>query len=158
MNETVYDVRKIATMLPHRYPFLLVDRVISISDPGGPSRVGKKAVGIKNVTFNEPHFTGHFPDLPIMPGVLQLEAMAQLAGLSYYRDGDPPLDFMIASLQDARFRKPVVPGDVLQISSEILKDRGNMVLVEMKCHVDGELVAEARMLAHVSPMSNREKA
>ena len=70
MQETVYDVRKIASMLPHRYPFLLVDRVISVTDSGRESRVGKKAVGIKCVTFNEPHFMGHFPDFPIMPGVL----------------------------------------------------------------------------------------
>jgi 3-hydroxyacyl-[acyl-carrier-protein] dehydratase len=157
MQDIVLDIRKIATLLPHRYPFLLVDRVISMSDPGGPTRVGKKAVGIKNVTFNEPHFTGHFPDLPIMPGVLQIEAMAQLAGISYYRDGDPPMDFMIASLQDARFRKPVVPGDTMRISSEIIKDRGSMIQVATKCHVGEELVAEAVILAHVSPKSNREK-
>lgn len=157
MQETVYDVRKIASMLPHRYPFLLVDRVISVTDSGRESRVGKKAVGIKCVTFNEPHFMGHFPDLPIMPGVLQLEAMAQLAALSYYREGDPERDFMIASMQDARFRRPVVPGDVLHISSEILKDRGNMVLVATQCHVSGELVAEAKILAHVSLKSNRAK-
>src|ERR1700685_730853 len=104
MQDTVLDIRKIAQMSPPRYPFLLVDRVISMTDPGGPSRVGKKAVGIKCVTFNEPQFTGHFPDLPIMPGVLQIEAMAQLAGISYYREGDPPQDFMIASLTEARFR------------------------------------------------------
>lgn len=157
MPEIVYDIRKISRLLPHRYPFLLVDRVTSIFDPGGATRVGKKVTGIKNVTVNEPFFNGHFPDMPIMPGVLQIEAMAQLAAISYYREDDAPMDFMIASLRDARFRKPVVPGDVLEISSEIIKERGKMIQVETKCHVAGELVAEATMLAHVSLKSERAK-
>lgn len=156
-NETIYDIQKILSLLPHRYPFLLIDRLIESSDPGGATRLGKKATGIKNVTFNEPYFPGHFPEMPIMPGVLQLEAMAQLAALGYVRDSDPPLDFMIASVQEARFRRPVVPGDVLRITAEVLKDRGSMVLVKTECYVDGEIVAEARILAHVSPKANRAK-
>jgi 3-hydroxyacyl-[acyl-carrier-protein] dehydratase len=151
MEDLRFDIRRIMTLLPHRYPFLLVDKVLSSSDPGDPkSRVGKKSVGIKNVTFNEPYFTGHFPDVPIMPGVLQLEAMAQLAALSYYRENDPPMDFMIASISEARFRRPVVPGDVLTMSTEIVRDRGSMIQVETKAHVEGELVAEAKILAYVS--------
>src|SRR5689334_9496961 len=155
MQETVYDIRKIMSMIPHRFPFLLVDRIVETSDPGGPTRVGKKAVGIKNVTFNEPYFTGHFPELPIMPGVLQLEAMAQVAALSYYRKEDPQMDFMIASVQNAKFRRPVIPGDVLRISSEIVKDRGSMIQVDVEVQVDGEMVAQATILAYVQPKSNR---
>lgn len=155
MQETVYDIRKIMQMLPHRYPFLLVDRVVGASDPGGPSRVGKKAVGIKNVTFNEPFFNGHFPDMPIMPGVLQLEAMAQVAALSYYRPEDAAMDFLIASVQNAKFRRPVIPGDVLRISTEIVKDRGPMIQVDAEIHVDEDLVAQAQILAFVKAKSQR---
>lgn len=157
MNEAVYDVQKIFQLLPHRYPFLLIDRVVSITDPPGDTRVGRKTVGIKNVTINEPFFNGHFPGLPIMPGVLQVEAMAQLAALSFYRPGDEPMDFLIASIKEARFRKPVVPGDVLEITCDIVKDRGTMMQVETKCRVDGDVVAEATILAFVSPQSKRAK-
>lgn len=157
MAETVYDIRKILELLPHRFPFLLVDRVISMTDPGGPTRAGKKAVGIKNVTFNEPFFPGHFPEMPIMPGVLQIEAMAQLAAIAFYRPNDPPMNFMIASVNDARFRRPVIPGDVLQITTEILKDRSPILLVKTECHVDGELVAEATIMAHASPKDKGPK-
>jgi beta-hydroxyacyl-ACP dehydratase FabZ len=157
MQETVYDIRKIMSLMPHRYPFVLIDRVVEMTDPGGTDRVGMKAVGIKNVTFNEPYFPGHFPDMPIMPGVMQLEAMAQLAALSYVRENDPARDFLIASITDARFRRPVVPGDVLRITAEILKDRKNIVLVGTKCEVDGEPVAEAKILAAVSLRMNRAK-
>lgn len=153
MNETVFDTRKILAMLPHRFPFLLVDRVISMTDPGHPARVGKKAVGIKNVTVNEPYFPGHFPEWPIMPGVLQLEAMAQLAGVSFYRAGDPPQNFIIASVEQARFRKPVTPGDTLHISSEIIRARGPIIVVKTECRVDGDIVSEATITAHVSPKS-----
>ena len=93
---------------------------------------------------------GHFPDLPIMPGVLQLEAMAQLAALSYFRDGDPDRDFMIASMTDCRFRRKVVPGDQLRIVAEILKDRVSMVQVGTQCFIGDDLVAEATILAHVA--------
>ena len=158
MTETVYDIRKISQMLPHRFPFLLVDRVISMTDGQGGSRVGKKAVGLKNVTVNEPFFPGHFPENPIMPGVLQIEAMAQLAALSFYRKEDPPMTFMIAGVQDARFRRPVVPGDVLRISSEIIKERGPILVVETKCHVDDELVAEATLMAHAAPRDQAVKS
>lgn len=152
MAEPVYDIRKIMALLPHRFPFVLIDKVIEHTDPGTPNRVGKKAVGIKNVTFNEPFFPGHFPENPIMPGVLQLEAMAQLAALSYYRPEDPPMEFMIAGIHEAKFRKPVVPGDVLKIYSEITKSRGPIIMVKVSCEVDGELVTEAEILAHATPI------
>ena len=151
MVEPVYDIRKIMSLLPHRHPFVLIDKVIEVFDPGNANRVGMKAVGIKNVTFNEPFFPGHFPDNPIMPGVLQIEAMAQLAALSFYRKDDPAMEFMIASIQGAKFRRPVVPGDVLKITSEIIKVKGPMIMVSVKCEVDGELVTEADMLAHAAP-------
>jgi 3-hydroxyacyl-[acyl-carrier-protein] dehydratase len=151
MQETVFDIRKIFELLPHRFPFLLVDRVTSLIEAPAGTRVGAKAEGIKNVTFNEPYFPGHFPDMPVMPGVLQIEAMAQLAAISFYREGDPPMNFLIAGVQDARFRKPVVPGDQLKISSSIVKERGPIFIVATQCHVDGELVAEATIMAHVSP-------
>lgn len=154
MQDTVYDVRKIFELLPHRFPFLLVDRVVSITDPGGANRVGKKAVGIKNVTINEPFFAGHFPNLPIMPGVLQIEAMAQVAAISFYRPQDPPMNFMIAGVESARFRRPVIPGDQLRITSEIVKERKSILVVQTTCHVGDELVAEATLMAHSSP---REK-
>ncbi|NJL25657.1 MAG: 3-hydroxyacyl-ACP dehydratase FabZ, partial [Calothrix sp. SM1_5_4] len=118
------NARDILKALPHRYPFLLVDRVISLEvGPDPKSRVGSKIVALKNVTFNEPFFPGHFPDLPIMPGVLQVEAMAQASCLAYIRPGDPEFDFFIGSIQDAKFRRPVVPGDTLMLYAEILKDR-----------------------------------
>ena len=119
--------------------------------------VGRKVVCIKNVTFNEPFFTGHFPDVPIMPGVLQLEALAQSAALAYYKKSDPPMDFMIAAVQDAKFRKPVVPGDTLHLCAEILKDRGGqMILVKAEAKVDGQVVSEANILAAISPKSKRK--
>lgn len=148
--ETVYDINKIMEMLPHRSPFLLVDRVIELHDPGDPTRVGIKAVGIKCVTFNEPFFPGHFPGLPIMPAVLQVEAMAQLAALSFFRKGDPNKIFMIASIQHAKFRKPVVPGDQLVMTSEVVKVRGSMIVVKVISEVEGERVNEVEILAHVS--------
>jgi len=151
MQDTVFDIRKITQLLPHRFPFLLVDRVTSMAGPDTGSRVGRKAAGIKNVTINEHFFAGHFPENPIMPGVLQIEAMAQLAALSFYRENDPPMNFMIASIQDARFRRPVVPGDVLKITSEIKKERGPMIVVETKCYVDDELAAEATLMAYCTP-------
>jgi 3-hydroxyacyl-[acyl-carrier-protein] dehydratase len=158
VQEAVFDIRKICELLPHRFPFLLVDRVVSLTKGRDGSRLGVTAVGIKNVTFNEPFFPGHFPDLPIMPGVLQLEAMAQLAAISFYRKDDPPMTFMIAGVQDARFRRPVVPGDQLKITSEIVKERGPILVVQTKCHVGDELTAEATIMAHVSPRDQKGPA
>lgn len=144
----------IIKVLPHRYPFLLVDRVLSVTDgPQKGSRVGHSATVRKNVTINEPFFTGHFPEFPIMPGVLLVEAMAQAAALAYYRDGDEDTDFMIAGLNDGRFRRPVTPGDTLQITSTIVKDRKSMIQANCKAEVDGQVVAEATILAALAPRS-----
>lgn len=155
--ETVLDARAILARLPHRFPFLLVDRVLTRETGTDPkSRAGQKITALKNVTFNEPFFTGHFPEMPIMPGVLQIEAMAQAACLAYLRDGDAEFDFFIASIQEARFRKPVVPGDSLILQAEILKDRSSMLQIRTEALVDGKVVAEATIMAKASPKTNRE--
>jgi 3-hydroxyacyl-[acyl-carrier-protein] dehydratase len=143
------DVNSIMRILPHRYPFLLVDRIVEM-DPG------KRAVGLKNLTFNEEFFQGHFPGHPVMPGVLILESMAQVAGiLSFMASGD--LDEAEKAMQDkvvyfmsidkVKFRKPVVPGDQLKNEIVITRQRGNIAQFEARGYVDGELVAEAEMKA-----------
>jgi len=144
-------------IMPHRYPFLLVDKVVALEDgPSAPkNRAGHKITAIKNVTANEPFFPGHFPELPIMPGVLQIEAMAQAACLAYVREGDPEFDFFIGSIQDARFRRPVVPGDQLVLKAEIVKDRGSVLQVKTEAMVDGQTVAEATILAKIAKKSER---
>ncbi len=147
-----YDVDQIMQLLPHRFPFLLVDRVESVSKPPvkpGESRAGWKLLATKCVTFNEPFFPGHFPHKPIMPGVLQVEAMAQAAALIIVEPKGPRLDVLIAAIRDAKFRRSVVPGDVLEISAEIKKDRGSMIVVSCQAKVRGNLVAEAEVLAKV---------
>lgn len=145
---TSEDVRQI---LPHRFPFLLVDRVLEFHEGPTPnSRVGRKAVALKNVTINEPFFTGHFPHKAIMPGVLIIEAMAQCGALACFRKTDPEMDVAIAFVKDAKFRKPVVPGDTLILKTEIVKDRGQMILLQCEAHVEGQKVAEAEILASVT--------
>lgn len=133
------DALKIREIIPHRYPFLMVDRVIEIEP-------GKRAVAIKNVTINEEFFQGHYPQYPIMPGVLIIEAMAQVAGIAVlsveeYRGRVP----VFAGIDKAKFRKPVVPGDQLRIEVEILK-LGRMGKAEGKAFVGDELSAEAQLL------------
>ncbi|EYR79951.1 MULTISPECIES: 3-hydroxyacyl-ACP dehydratase FabZ [unclassified Shinella] len=133
----VADLREILTLLPHRYPFLLVDKIVDID--GDDS-----AVGIKNVTVNEPQFMGHFPDHPIMPGVLLIEGMAQTAGAicaRKTRSGSNLVYFM--TIDNARFRKPVVPGDRVEFHVVKQKQRGNIWKFHCDAKVDGQLVAEA---------------
>jgi len=133
----IADLREILTLLPHRYPFLLVDKIVDIDED-------KSAVGIKNVTVNEPHFTGHFPDNPIMPGVLLIEGMAQTAGAICARKagtGSNLVYFM--TIDNARFRKPVVPGDRVEFHVVKQKQRGNIWKFHCDAKVDGQLVAEA---------------
>lgn len=150
--EAVLDTRKILEMLPHRYPFLLVDKVVSCDYSKDPkSRVGSKIVALKNVTMNEPFFQGHFPGLPVMPGVLQIEAMAQAACLAFVRPGDPTNNYFIASITEAKFRRLVVPGDTLLLHAEIIKDRGSILIVKTEAKVDGQIVSEAELMAKVSP-------
>lgn len=150
--ESLYGSREILNLLPHRFPFLLVDKVVSWEKgPDPKSRAGQKIVVIKNVTFNEPYFPGHFPGMPIMPGVLQIEAIAQAACLAYLRPGDPKFDFFIASINEARFRKPVLPGDTLTIHAELVRDRGSIIMIKGRAEVDGQLVVETEIMAKVSP-------
>ncbi|WP_411035462.1 3-hydroxyacyl-ACP dehydratase FabZ [Shinella sp. BYT-45] len=133
----VADLREILTLLPHRYPFLLVDKIIEID--GDDS-----AIGIKNVTVNEPHFMGHFPDHPIMPGVLLVEGMAQTAGAICARKagtGSNLVYFM--TIDNARFRRPVVPGDRVEFHVTKQKQRGNIWKFHCDAKVDGQLAAEA---------------
>ena len=137
------EIKEIMSILPHAYPFLLVDRIIEI-DPG------KRIVGIKNVTYNEPFFPGHFPGRPIMPGVLIVEAMAQTAGILVFNSlpqepNKPPIYFL--GIDNVRFRKPVIPGDQLHLELEITKHRQSIWGFKGKALVDGKLVAEAELLA-----------
>jgi 3-hydroxyacyl-[acyl-carrier-protein] dehydratase len=137
------EIREILTLLPHAYPFLLVDRIIEIEP-------GKRIVGIKNVTYNEPFFPGHFPGRPIMPGVLIVEAMAQTAGILAFKsisgeDMGKPVFFL--GIDNVRFRKPVVPGDQLRLELEVSRHRQSIWGFKGQSLVDGKLVAEADLLA-----------
>jgi 3-hydroxyacyl-[acyl-carrier-protein] dehydratase len=136
----ILDIEAIAKLLPHRYPFLLVDRIIELED--------MRVVGIKNVTMNEPHFTGHFPGHPVMPGVLIIEAMAQVAGvlvLSKIPDREKKLVFL-ATIEEAKFRKPVVPGDQLRLEVNILKLKPSVAKMHCEATVEGARVAEADLV------------
>ena len=132
------DIQKVLTLLPHRYPFLLVDRIVDI--------VGdESAVGIKNVTFNEPQFQGHFPEQPVMPGVLLIEGMAQTAGaICVLAAGTKrPKIVYCMTIDEAKFRKPVVPGDTVRFHMTKLKNRRNMWWYKGEAKVDGQVVCEA---------------
>lgn len=143
--ETV-DIMRLMQLLPHRYPFLLVDRVIEIDGDNS-------AIGIKNVTVNEPHFQGHFPGAPVMPGVLIIEAMAQTAGAICINSvaGQGPSLVYFMTIDEGKFRKPVVPGDRLEIHVRKLKKRGNIWRFACEALVDGGKVAEAEITAMMSP-------
>lgn len=136
------DIKEILKRLPHRYPFLLVDKIIDFEE-------GKRAVGIKNVTMNEPFFQGHFPENPVMPGVLILEAMAQTGGALLFGsvpDREKKLIYLIG-VDKARFRKPVVPGDQLRMEVSVTRIKGNFCQLWAEAFVDGEKVAEAEFLS-----------
>ena len=139
LTKEYLDIRAIQEVLPHRYPFLLVDRVIKLEGE-------KRAVGIKNVTFNEEFFQGHFPGIPIMPGVLQIEAMAQLAGVLLLRRlKNTNLMAVLLSIDGVKLRKPVVPGDQLVLEAEAVKVKTRTGQVNTKATVDGKVVAEAQI-------------
>jgi 3-hydroxyacyl-[acyl-carrier-protein] dehydratase len=137
------DIQDIQKLLPHRYPFLLVDRIIELE-------VGTKAVGIKNVTINEEFFKGHFPGHPIMPGVLMIEALAQVAGVLAIRSGAPSgKSIYFMSIEKAKFRKPVVPGDQLKLEVSILQHRGNVWKFSGNAYVEDKVAAEGEFTAMV---------
>jgi 3-hydroxyacyl-[acyl-carrier-protein] dehydratase len=135
------EIDEILKLLPHSYPFLLVDRIVEIEPE-------KRIVGIKNVTFNEPFFPGHFPGKPVMPGVLIIEAMAQTAGILAFKSY-PGIkgNVLFIGIDNARFRKPVIPGDQLRMEMTLIKHRREIWLFEGEASVDGKTVAEARIMA-----------
>ena len=139
--KTTFNIQEIHQLLPHRYPFALVDRIIDYVP-------GEKAVGIKNVTFNEPFFPGHIPDFPLMPGVLMVEAMAQVGGIVLVQlTGMKGKFFAFAGIDKVRFRRPVTPGDRLIMTVELLSLKQNRIAkMQGRGEVDGELAVKGEML------------
>jgi beta-hydroxyacyl-ACP dehydratase FabZ len=145
---TVMDIHQISEVLPHRYPMLMVDRIIEITDD--------TVVGLKNVTVNEPHFLGHFPGYPVMPGVLIVEAMAQVGGiligtLAPHTRGKL---MFLASVEDAKFRKPVIPGDQLRIEMKKLRLKHTVAKLQGTATVDGQIVAEATLMCKLTDLDS----
>ncbi|MEE8329861.1 MAG: 3-hydroxyacyl-ACP dehydratase FabZ [Thermodesulfovibrionia bacterium] len=136
------DSREIQSLLPHRFPFLLVDRIIELEP-------NVKITGLKNVTINEPFFQGHFPDYPVMPGVLIIEAMAQIAGILAYRSGVQGDTLYFMSIEKAKFRKPVIPGDQLLFKLNVLQQRGSVWKFSGEAFVDEKLVSEVEFTAMI---------
>ena len=144
------DINEIMSIIPHRYPFLLIDRVTSIT-------LNKSIVGIKNVTINEPQFTGHFPERPVMPGVLIIEAMAQLAAVLVAKsmDSTKGKEVFFMSIEEAKFRKIVEPGDTIVMYASILQNRGPVWKFKARSEVDGKIAAETLFTAMVKDKSNQ---
>jgi 3-hydroxyacyl-[acyl-carrier-protein] dehydratase len=143
---TLLDITQIMAILPHRYPFLLIDRVIEI-------RRKERIVAIKNVTINEPFFQGHFPDYPIMPGVLMVEAIAQAGGALLLTEVPDRADklMVFTGIERAKFRRPVVPGDQVRIEVEVLNWKQRAVRMQGNAYVEGKLVCEAVVLCQLVP-------
>ena len=148
-SSNLINIDKIIKLIPHRYPILLVDKVIEIAP--------EKIVAVKNVTFNEPHFMGHFPEKPIMPGVLIIEAMAQAGAIMVMSSGtfNPEENLVyFMSIDGAKFRKPVIPGDVLELHIETIQARGSVWKMSGIGKVDGQKVAEANFSAMIIKKEN----
>lgn len=141
-NKDHLDIEKILEVLPHRYPFLLVDRVLELEK-------AKSIIAIKNVTYNEHFFQGHFPVKKVMPGVLIIEALAQAGGILLYHSIPDPENVLIflAAIHNAKFRKPVLPGDQLRLEAELTKLRKKVAFLKGEAYVDGEIVAEGEIVA-----------
>jgi 3-hydroxyacyl-[acyl-carrier-protein] dehydratase len=137
------NILEIQKILPHRFPFLLIDRITELEPKS-------KAVGLKNVTINEPFFQGHFPDYPIMPGVLVIEAMAQVSGILAFQSGAEGNSVYFMSIEKAKFRKPVVPGDQIIFEVNVVQQRNNVWKFSGQAFVDKKLVAEAEFTAMVT--------
>jgi 3-hydroxyacyl-[acyl-carrier-protein] dehydratase len=150
------DIAKVMQLLPHRYPFLLVDKIVEINGD-------ESGVGIKNVTINEPFFPGHFPAFPVMPGVLIVEAMAQTCGAicvlanEKHASNTPHVIFFM-SIDNCKFRKPVVPGDQLRMHVKKVRARGTVWRFKCEAKVDGKAVCEAEITAMVVDPSNAQKS
>ena len=140
----ILDINEIRRILPHRYPFLLVDRIVELE--------ADRIVGIKNVTLNEPFSVGHFPDFPVMPGVLIVEAMAQTAGVLILKsiEGRENKLVLLATIESARFRRPVVPGDTLRMEMKVLRRKASVAKMAGVATVDGQVVAEAEVLCKLA--------
>ena len=138
------DAAQIMQLLPHRYPMLLVDRVIEVVD-------GERIVGVKNVTINEPFFQGHFPGHPIMPGVLLVEAMAQVGGLLLLDEIEDPEEKVLyfMTMDRVKFRRPVTPGDTVTLEAEVLQLRGEVCKMRGQASVEGNIAAEAEFKARI---------
>jgi len=141
-NKEQLDIEKILGILPHRYPFLLVDRVLELEK-------GKSITAIKNVTYNEHFFQGHFPVKKVMPGVLIIESVAQAGGILLYHSIPDPENVLVfmSAIHNAKFRKPVIPGDQLRLEAELTRLRKKVSFMKGKAYVDGEIVAEGEIIA-----------
>lgn len=149
-SKVVLDIQQIQKRIPHRFPFLLIDRVLDFQYGPNPDKwLGRKIVARKNVTINEGFFAGHFPDNPVMPGVLQVEAMAQAGALACVPNEDDAIDVLIAKILGAKFKRPVVPGDCLEIHAEVLKEKAGILTVDCKMFCDSQLVSETTVMAKV---------
>ncbi|HWR89988.1 MAG TPA: 3-hydroxyacyl-ACP dehydratase FabZ [Dissulfurispiraceae bacterium] len=137
------DIREIQSILPHRYPFLLLDRVTELTP-------NVRAVGIKNVTINEPFFQGHFPGNPVMPGVLIVEAMAQVAAILAFKSGLQGKSVYFMSIDKVKFRRPVFPGDILSLVIDVIHTRGNVWKVSGHAYVEDKLTSEGEFTAMVT--------
>jgi beta-hydroxyacyl-ACP dehydratase FabZ len=146
----VLDINEIKAILPHRYPFLLVDRIVEME----PERI----VGIKNVTGNEPFFQGHFPDFPVMPGVLIIEAMAQAAGVLVLQSMEDRANklVLLVAVENARFRRPVVPGDSLRMEMKVIKRKASVAKMAGVATVDGQVVAEVEVMCKLADKEEKQ--
>ena len=167
-SEFYLEQKQIQEFLPHRYPFLMVDRILEISSPNPleteelKQKVGIKVIGQKNVSVNEPFFQGHFPTVPVMPGVLIIEAMAQVASFSMYPNGIKKIragdsfQCVLVGVDGARFRMPVTPGDTIRIETVCVGCRTQLWSFECKAFVGEKLVAEAKLMANLVALSEKK--
>ena len=146
------DINEIRAILPHRYPFLLVDRIVEME----PERI----VGIKQVTLNEPFFQGHFPDFPVMPGVLIVEAMAQAAGVLVLKSMPDRANklVLLVAIENARFRRPVIPGDTLRMEMKVIKRKASVAKMAGVATVDGQVAAEVEVMCKLADKEEKSAA